>query len=152
MPVTATPVQATSGIVSDIRLFMRDFYDKNPLHADIEFTDEEITAACRHTADLANAIGRPTSYTVAAFPNNYVLMLGAAGHPAKSEAIRQLRNQSQFQDGNIQGVGMDEKYQYYMQLSQSLTSEFSSHVSQLKITSNIHIRGFRSPLSRSYSR
>ena len=152
MPVTATPVQATTGIVSDIRLFMRDFYDKNPLHADIEFTDEEITAACRHAADLANAIGRPTSYTVAAFPNNYVLMLGAAGHLAKSEAIRQLRNQSQFQDGNIQGVGMDEKYQYYMQLSQSLTSEFSSHVSQLKITSNIHIRGFRSPLSRSYTR
>jgi hypothetical protein len=152
MPVVGTPVKEQSGIVADIRLFMRDFYDKNPLHADIEFTDKEISQACRHATDLANVIGRPTSYTVDTFPNNYVLMLGAAGHLAKSEAIRQLRNQSQFQDGNIQGVGMDEKYQYYMQLSQSLTSEFSSHVSQIKVTSNIHIRGFKSPLARSFIR
>jgi hypothetical protein len=152
MPVIATPVVKKSGIVEDVRLFMRDFYDKNPLHADIEFTDEEINAACRHAVDLANAIGRPTSYTVSAFPNNYVLMLGASGHLTKSEAIRQLRNQSQFQDGNIQGVGMDEKYQFYMQLSQSLTSEFRDHVTQIKITSNIHIRGFRSPLARSFVR
>ena len=85
-------------------------------------------------------------------PNNYVLMLGASGHLTKSEAIRQLRNQSQFQDGNIQGVGMDEKYQFYMNLSQSLTSEFSGHVSQMKITSNMHIRGFKSPLARSFIR
>lgn len=152
MPVIGTPVQQSSGIVADVRLFMRDFYDKNPLHADIEFTDTEISEACRHAVDLANVIGRPTSYTINDFPNNYVLMLGAAGHLAKSEAIRQLRNQSQFQDGNIQGVGMDEKYQYYMQLSQSLTSEFSGHVTQIKITSNIHIRGFRSPLARSFIR
>jgi hypothetical protein len=152
MPVLATPVTKKSGIVEDIRLFLRDFYDKNPLHADIEFTDHEINAACRHAVDLSNAIGRPTNWTVSDFPNNYVLMLGAAGHLTKSEAIRQLRNQSQFQDGNIQGVGMDEKYQFYMQLSQSLTSEFSGHVSQIKITSNIHIRGFRSPLARSYVR
>ena len=152
MPVIATPVKQESGIVQDIRLFMRDFYDKNPLHADIEFTDDEINAACRHAVDLANVLGRPTRYTVSSFPNNYVLMLGAAGHLTKSEAIRQLRNQSQFQDGNIQGVGMDEKYQYYMQLSQSLTSEFSNHVTQIKITSNIHIRAFRSPLARSFVR
>jgi len=152
MPVVGTPVQKQSGIVADVRLFMRDFYDKNPLHADIEFTDDEISQACRHAADLANVIGRPTSYTVDTFPNNYVLMLGASGHLAKSEAIRQLRNQSQFQDGNIQGVGMDEKYQYYMQLSQSLTSEFSSHVSQIKVTSNMHIRGFKSPMARSFIR
>lgn len=152
MPVVATPVIKKSGIVEDVRLFMRDFYDKNPLHADIEFTDEEINAACRHAVDLANAIGRPTSYTVSAFPNNYVLMLGTAGHLTKSEAIRQLRNQSQFQDGNIQGVGMDEKYQFYMQLSQTLTSEFTGHVTQIKLTSNIHIRGFKSPLARSFVR
>ena len=152
MPVIGTPVQQQTGIVADIRSFMRDFYEKNPLHADIEFTDEEITSACRHATDLANVIGRPTSWTVSTFPNNYVLMLGAAGHLTKSEAIRQLRNQSQFQDGNIQGVGMDEKYQYYMQLSQSLTSEFSGHVTQIKITSNMPIRGFRSPLARSFIR
>lgn len=152
MPVVATPVVRPSGIVEDIRLFMRDFYDKNPLHADIEFNNEEINAACRHAVDLANAIGRPTGYTVSAFPNNYVLMLGAAGHLTKSEAIRQLRNQSQFQDGNIQGVGMDEKYQFYMQLSQSLTSEFRDHITQIKITSNMHIRGFKSPLARSFVR
>ena len=152
MPVVGTPVQKQSGIVADIRLFMRDFYDKNPLHADIEFTDSEISEACRHAVDLANVIGRPTQWSVDTFPNNYVLMLGASGHLTKSEAIRQLRNQSQFQDGNIQGVGMDEKYQYYMSLSQSLTSEFSGHVSQIKITSNMHIRGFKSPIARSFIR
>ena len=150
MSVIATPVSKSSEILEDLRLFLRDYYDKNPLHDDVEFVDSEMQAALRHVVDLANVIGRPTNWTVESFPNNYVLMVGAAGHLAKSEAIRQLRNQSQYQDGNIQGVGLDEKYQFYLQLSQTLTSEFTGHINNIKITSNIHIRGFKSPLSRSY--
>ena len=152
MPVIATPVTSSSSILSSLRVFLRDFYDKNPLHADVEFVDDELLEALSNAADLANVIGRPTNWTVSSFPNRYVLMLGGAAHLAKSESIRQLRNQSQYQDGNIQGVGMDEKHQYYLQLSQTLSAEFSGHVTQIKITSNLQIRGFKSPLARSFIR
>ena len=152
MPIIATPTETPSGIVPELRLFMRDFYDKNPLHADVEFNDSELQAALKHAVNLANVVGRPTQWTVSTFPNDYVLLVGAASHLTKTEAMRQLRNQSQYQDGNIQGVGMDEKYQSYLQISQSLASEFSGHVGQIKVTSNMHIRGFKSPLSRSFIR
>jgi len=152
MPVIATPTNATSTNVDNLRLFMRDYYDKNPLHADVEFVDTELTTALDNAINHANIIDRPTTWTVTTFPNEYVLMLGAASHLTKSESIRQLRNQSQYQDGNIQSVGMDEKHGAYLQLSQVLSQEFTSHIKSMKISDNLGIRGFKSPLARSLIR
>jgi len=152
MPVQAVPIVAGSTTLDKLRLFMRDYYDKNPLLDDVEFSDAELQAAVDNAIDHSNIIGRPTSYSSGDFPSNYVLMLGATSHLFKSEAMRQLRNQSQFQDGNIQGVGMDEKSANYVQLSQMMLQEFTQHVTNIKITSNLPIRGSRSPLGRRYFR
>lgn len=149
MPVVATPVKSSNTVVSGLRLFMRDFFDKNPLHDSVEFTDEELTVALEQACLHANIIGRPTSYTVSTFPNTYVLQMGAAAHLHKSEAIRQMRNQASFQDGNIQGVGIDDKSSGYLQISQMLQQEFTQHVQNIKITSNLPVSGFKSPLGRS---
>jgi hypothetical protein len=149
MPVIATPVGSSNSQVDSLRLFMRDYFEKNPLHDDVEFTDGELTIALEQAVLHANVIGRPTSYTVSGFPNPYVLNIGAVAHLQKSEAIRQLRNQATFQDGNIQGVGIDDKSSGYLQLSQMLQQEFTQHVNNIKITSNLPISGFSSPLGRS---
>ena len=105
--------------------------------------------ALSQTVSHANIIGRPTSYTVSNFPNSYVLNLGAVAYLQKSEAIRQLRNQASYQDGNIQGVGIDDKSAGYMQLAQVMQQEFTQHVQNIKITSNLGVSGFKSPLGRS---
>ena len=152
MAVVATPINATSSLSSDLRFFMRDYFDKNPLHDDVEFSDEELNVALEQAVQHANVIGRPTTYTTSTFPNDYVLKLGAVSHLMKSEAMRQLRNQAQFQDGNIQGVGLDEKSGNYIQLSQMMQQEFTQHVNNIKITSNLPIRGSRSPLGRRFFR
>ena len=102
MAVVATPVSQASSQVDSLRLFIRDYFDKNPLHDDVEFTDSELEVALEQAVLHANIIGRPTSYTLSAFPNKYVLNIGAVAHLQKSEGIRQLRNQASFQDGNIQ--------------------------------------------------
>lgn len=149
MSVVATPVSKSNSDVDNLRLFMRDYFDKNPLHDDVEFTDEELQVALDQACLHANVIGRPTSYAAASFPNKYVLNLGAVAHLQKSEAIRQLRNQASFQDGNIQGVGIDDKSSGYLQLAQMMQQEFTQHVQNMKVTSNLPVSGFRSPLGRS---
>ena len=152
MTVIATASNTTSTALDNLRLFMRDYFDKNPLHDDVEFTDTELQAGLDNAVAHANIIDRTTSWTVDSFPSEYVLMLGATSHLVKSESIRQLRNQAQFQDGNIQAVGLDEKHGPYLQLSQVLSQEFTQHVRNIKITTNLPIRGFGSPLARSYTR
>lgn len=149
MAVIATPVSKSNSNVESLRLFIRDYFDKNPLHDAVEFTDEELKVALEQSCLHANVIGRPTSYALSSFPNQYVLNLGAVAYLQKSEAIRQLRNQASFQDGNIQGVGIDDKSSGYLQLSQMMQQEFTQHVQNMKITSNLPVSGFRSPLGRS---
>lgn len=149
MPVIATPVKTSSRQVESLRQFMRDYVDMNPLHDDVEFSDEELEVALSQACLHANAIGRPTNYNVSSFPNAYVLNIGAVSHLQKSEAMRQLRNQASFQDGNIQGVGIDDKSSGYLQLAQMMQQEFTQHVQNLKITSNLPVSGFKSPLGRS---
>tara|TARA_B100000214_G_scaffold1422_1_gene1086 strand:+ start:3301 stop:3762 length:462 start_codon:yes stop_codon:yes gene_type:complete len=149
MAVIATPVNKSNAQVDSLRLFMRDYFDKNPLHDDVEFTDEELDVALNQAVLHANVIGRPTNYTLGNFPNKYVLNIGAVAHLQKSEAIRQLRNQASFQDGNIQGVGIDDKSSSYLQIAQMMQQEFTQHVQNIKVTSNLPVSGFRSPMGRS---
>ena len=149
MPVVGTPVPASgsSGLSpDDIRMFLRDYAPKNPLLADVEFSDSEVSAALSSAVDHANVIGRPTNYSVANFPNKYVLKIGTASYLLKSEAFRQLRNEATYQDGNIQPVGIDNKQSGYAQLSAALSQEFIQLVTSVKIAQNMIVRGSRSPL------
>ena len=149
MPVTATPVVASSLTSDRVREFMRDYSNMNPLLDDVEFSDAEITSAINRAVDHANVIGRPTGYTVDRFPNQYVLLLGASSFLLKSEAFRQLRNQATYQDGNIQPVGIDDKQQLYSSLSNALSAEFNQLVMSIKVAANMATRGrLASPLYR----
>lgn len=152
MPVTATPVEAVAStrVISneELREFLRDYSDKNPLLDDVEFSDHELEVAVNRTVDLANIVDRPTQWTVESFPNKLLLLMGAASYLMQSESFRQIRNEASYQDGNIQPVGIDNKQQAYAAMSQALRGEFRSMVSQIKISENMNATGFfRSPIA-----
>lgn len=152
MPVVGTPVAApaTSSIISidEVRAFLRDYPEKNPLLDDVEFSDSELTTSIDRAIDFANIVDRPTNWTPSSFPNKLLLLMGSVSYLLMSESFRQLRNEAIYQDGNIQPVGLDNKQAAYAGLSQSLRAEFRSSVSQLKIAQNMETRGFyRSPLA-----
>lgn len=149
MPVVGTPVAVVASSSLDstaVRMFLRDYSSKNPLLADVEFSDDEIDAALLSALDHANAIGRPTDWNLLSFPNKYVLQMGTVSYLLKSEAFRQLRNQASYQDGNIQPVGVDDKQAGYAQLAGMLAGEFVQLVTSLKISANMQSRSVSSPL------
>lgn len=133
-----------------VREFMRDYPDKNPLVGDVEFTDKEIERAITLVLGLSNIISRVTDYKITTFPNAYVLMLGVAAHLLKTEAMRQLRNEATYQDGNIQPVGIDNKQQGYLQMSGVMQQEFNQMVTTIKLNENMNTFGqMRSPIAQS---
>lgn len=157
MPVQATPVVAPSStrVVTseELRAFMRDYTGNNPLLDAVEFSDAEMDTAVERAVDLANMVDRPTSWTVTEFPNKTLLLMGAAAHLLQSESFRQVRNEAQYQDGNIQPVGIDNKSQSYAGISQALRAEFKQHASQIKISENMNATGgFNSPLRNTLRR
>jgi hypothetical protein len=148
MPIQGTPIEVQNSkykdwilTPDDIRMFMRDYPNMNVLLADREFSDSEIERAFTMAISQGNIVGRPTSYTTTTFPNAYVLQLGVVAYLLRMESFRQLRNQSQFQDGNIQGVGIDTKQSDYLQQSAQLNSEFQSMLGQIKINENMNTFG-----------
>ncbi len=153
MPVIATPLNVaespSSLSAAKVREFLRDYAEKNPLLGVVEFSDSEITTSIQQAVERANAIGRPTTWTVSSFPNKYVLRLGAVSYLLKSETFRQIRNEATYQDGNIQPIGIDNKQQGYLSLSDVMSQEFIQLVTSLKIAENMSAtRGLRSPLRR----
>ena len=155
MSIQATPVSQSDSysgwVVSpeDVRMYMRDYPNMNILLADREFSDEEILKAMKMTLSLANIVARPTDYTYTNFPNAYCFLVGIAAHLMRTESFRQLRNQAQYQDGNIQPVGIDTKQGEYLQQAAQLNSEFQQMVTTIKVNENMSTFGmFRSPVAQ----
>ena len=142
MPVAGTPVVAPASstlTTNAMREFIRDYAAKNPLLADVEFSDTEIDSAITDTVDHANHIARVTTWTSGTFPSRYVLKLGAAAYLLTSESFRQVRNQASYQDGNIQPIGIDDKMSQYAQLAQQMQSQFVQLVTSLKVAENMAV-------------
>lgn len=155
MSIQGTPLNKSKydGWVIDpeeVREFLRDFPDKNPLVDGVEFSDAEAEKAIKRTISMANVVARPTSYTVSSFPNDYVLLMGVCSYLLKSEATRQLRNEAMYQDGNIQPVGLDNKQQAYAALAAQFNQEFIQMLTAIKIQENLNSFGsMSSPIAQS---
>ena len=155
MAVQGTPSNTTAyaGWVvnpDEVREFLRDYPDKNPLVDGVEFSDADITKAIKRTISMGNVTARPTSYTETNFPNDYVLLMGVCSYLLKSEALRQLRNEAMYQDGNIQPVGLDNKQQAYTALAAQFNQEFIQTLTAIKIQENLSSFGqLGSPIAQS---
>ena len=134
----------------DVREFLRDYPDKNPLVDGVEFSDKDVEKAIKRTISMGNVTARPTSYTVTNFPNDYVLLMGVCSYLLKSEATRQLRNEAMYQDGNIQPVGLDNKQQAYTALAAQINQEFIQTLTAIKVQENLNSFGsMSSPIAQS---
>lgn len=133
------PDNALPLTTEDIRMFLRDTPEHNPLLLDgVEFSDPDIQRAIKLTVAKWNAMtpqssDPPNGETL----NEYVLLMGTCSILLRSEGVRQLRNQLMTQDANISPVGLDEKEALYSRWSDRLQAEFDTLARQIKIQNNM---------------
>jgi hypothetical protein len=129
---------ATASITEkDIRVFLMDKPELNPLLRGVRWSPEEIEAALVHCVSCANEMAPPTAvYTVETFPLRYNLMIGCAGHLLKSASINEANNNLSYQ---LDGVTVNDKdkSQVFAQLGQQFWDEFKLSVKEMKMAQNL---------------
>lgn len=139
MPVVATPTTPVIISVDQVRMFLRDYADKNILLDDVQFTQAEVNFACEMATSAYNAVTPQTSLTAATWPSNlqYVLLLGTARFLMQSESFLQVRNQATYQDGDIAPIGIDDKVAQYSALAREIKAEWDELVRGIKTQNNM---------------
>jgi len=127
-------VSITSG---DVSRFLRDFAANNILLDEVQFEEEDISAAMHFAVSEYNAMTPMTTFNEDSFPNDWVLLLGTCAHLMFSEAILQLRNQATYQDGDISNIGVDDKHAFYLGLKDSLKNEWKTVAQKMKQQQNM---------------
>lgn len=117
--------------------YLRDFSDNNILLDEVQFTEEDITDAMKFATDEFNVMGPASAFTPDTFPNDWLLLMGTTAHLMRSEAFLQLRNQSTYQDGDIQNIGVDDKFSFYTQLADNLKNEWKTAAQKYKQQMNM---------------
>lgn len=139
MPVVATPTTPVIVSVDQVRMFLRDYADKNILLDDVQFTQQEVNFAAEMATSAFNAVTPQSYMTAATWPPNlqYVLLLGTARFLMQSESFLQVRNQATYQDGDIAPIGIDDKVAQYSQLAKELKAEWDELVRGIKTQNNM---------------
>jgi len=117
-------------------MFLRDSPSYNILIEDVEFEDTDIERGIRFAVARYNAF-TPVSNIQDSQMNEWVLLCGVVCILLRSEAARQLRNQVTANDGNIAGVGIDEKQALYVQMAEWYCQEFEEKAKAMKIQFNM---------------
>lgn len=116
----------------DVREFLRDYGEYNILLDNVQFTEDEIEKAMDFAVDRYNLLPPITNITRDTFPNRWLLLIGTCIHLLQSEAFLQLRNQATYRDGDVEGIGIDDKFALYQQLANSLTADWNQHAQKTK--------------------
>jgi hypothetical protein len=120
-----------------VQRFLRDYTQNNILLDSVQFEEEDIRDATTFAIAEYNAMTPITSVTEDNFPNDWVLLMGICAHLMMSESFLQLRNQATYQDGDIQNIGVDDKFNFYNQLAQQLKSDWKSVAQKIKQQKNM---------------
>ena len=123
----------------DVTRFLRDYPSYNILLDTVQFDDEDVNAAVRFAISEYNAITPISSHATDdpdKFPNEWLLLMGAASHLMTSEAFLQIRNQVTYNDGNV-AVGVDDKWQAYTNLRSSLKADWKEAAQKFKQQKNM---------------
>ena len=122
----------------EVRLFMQDRTELNPLTLGIRFTPEMIEQAMINAVDYYNLMNPPTGvmYTIESFPYRALLLLGSAAYLLRSGAINEAANQLTYAADGIQ-VNDKDKAQIFMSLSENLQKDFKELGQQIKMNQNI---------------
>lgn len=139
MPIVATPAvnpSAPTITVDMVRLFLRDYSNNNILLDDVQFQDTDVNQAMTMMANQFSVMNPISNDTVASIPPA-ILIIGTASWLMSSEAFLQIRNQATYQDGEISGIGIDDKTQLYQQLSAKLKEEWQTLARGYKTQRNL---------------
>ena len=130
----ATPILTSE----EVRLFLQDREELNPLLLGIRFTPEMIEQAMINTVDYYNLMNPPLGYmySIENFPYRSLLLLGTAAYLLRSGAINEAANQLSYSADGIQ-VNDRDKAQIFMSLSQNLQQDFKELGQQIKMNQNI---------------
>jgi hypothetical protein len=122
----------------EVRLFIQDRSELNPLLLGVRFTPEMIEQAMINTVDYYNLMNPPSGemYTVETFPYRSLLLLGTASYLLRSGAINEAANSLSYAADGIQ-VNDKDKAQVFMSLSQNLQQDFKELAQQIKMNHNI---------------
>lgn len=118
----------------DIRLFLMDVPQLNPLLQGVRWTAEDIDNAIVNVLDYYNSTAPFTgrSYSVETFPYRYLLLIGTAGMLLRSASINEASNQFEYSVDGVQ-VQDKNKAQLFAQMGQQYWEEFKDQAKQLKL-------------------
>ena len=120
-----------------IRQHLQDYPARNYLLDEDEFSDEEIEAGLRLAQEGFNVIPPlHIRFTRMARGLDDLMLEGTLSRMYRGKAYQQARNELNFQDGTAAG-SIDNKFQYYMQVSQTMWQEFERRAQQVKKYLNI---------------
>ena len=122
----------------EVRLFLQDREELNPLLLGVRFTPEMIEQAMINTVDYYNLMNPPTGvmHTIESFPYRALLLLGTAAYLLRSGAINEAANSLSYAADGIQ-VNDKDKAQIFMSLAQNLQQDFKELGQQIKMNQNI---------------
>lgn len=121
----------------DVTQFLRDYPEFNILLDAVQFTEDDINKAMKFTVDRFNVITPISTFSSDNFPNDWLLLMGVVSHLMQSEACLQLRNQATYRDGDVENIGVDDKFALYVQMSDRLAAEFRDVSQKLKQQQNM---------------
>ena len=130
----ATPILTAE----EVRLFLQDRAELNPLLLGIRFTPEMIEQAMLNTVDYYNLMNPPLGimYSIENFPYISLLLLGTAAYLLRSGAINEAANQLSYSADGVQ-INDKDKAQIFMSLSENLQKDFKELGQQIKMNQNI---------------
>jgi len=156
MPVVGTP--ATTALLNRdrIRRFMRDYAGQvkdtgviNILLDNVEFSDADVADAIEFTVNYYTSLPPIIGLFTEGNIPPVVLLYGVAAHLLNSESMRQLRNQATVQDGDVQPIGIDDKFQLYQTASNWMREQFKELAQRIKV--QLNMRGAYGGMSSGYA-
>jgi len=130
----ATPILTAE----EVRLFLQDRQELNPLLLGVRFTPEMIEQAMINTVDYYNLMNPPTGimHSIESFPYRSLLLLGTAAYLLRSGSINEAANSLSYAADGVQ-INDKDKAQIFMSLSQALQQDFKELGQQIKMNHNI---------------
>ena len=138
-------------LLSEVRIYLRDFASTNKLLLEEEHSDGQIRRALVTSLGIYNTTPPPIqTYTrLEDLPiASHTIIKSAASVLLRSEGIKRSRNDLTYNDGNLT-INEDDKAPVYLALSKELRTEFVEELVNVKRSINIRcaMKGSASPYS-----
>jgi hypothetical protein len=121
----------------DIRIFLMDKKELNPLLRGVRWSTEDIDAAVNRCIDYYNEtppfINPQTANT---FPYKFTLLAGVSGHLLRSASINEASNQLQYSADGVTVLDKD-KAEIFAKIGGMFWDEFKEKVTNIKVAQNV---------------